>query len=43
MMKSTFARICPLDQIDILVTDEPLSPAFAEDLAAASVQVIIAA
>ncbi|TXN32537.1 DeoR/GlpR transcriptional regulator [Lacisediminihabitans profunda] len=42
MMKSTFARICPLDQIDILVTDAPLAPAFAEDLAAASVRVIVA-
>jgi len=42
MMKSTFARICPLDQIDVLVTDEPQSPAFAEDLAGASVRVIVA-
>ncbi|MBC7761400.1 MAG: DeoR/GlpR transcriptional regulator [Candidatus Saccharibacteria bacterium] len=42
MMKSTFARICPLDQIDVLVTDEPLSTAFAEDLAGASVRVIVA-
>ena len=42
MMKATFARICPLEQIDILVTDEPLQPDFAGELASAGVEVIVA-
>jgi DeoR family transcriptional regulator of aga operon len=38
MGKSTFARICPLDAIDILVTDAPVDGALAE----AGVSVVVA-
>lgn len=40
--RSTFARICPLNRVDILVTDQDVTPEFASDLAAASVRLIIA-
>lgn len=40
--KSTFARICALDQIDTLVTDAAVDPAFARELERASVEVIVA-
>jgi DeoR family transcriptional regulator, aga operon transcriptional repressor len=42
MMKATFARICPLNQIDILVTDAPLPSGFSSELVAAGVEVVIA-
>jgi DeoR family transcriptional regulator of aga operon len=40
--RSTFARICPLDQIDILVTDLDVAPAIAAELADAGVRVVVA-
>ncbi|MET4782096.1 DeoR/GlpR family DNA-binding transcription regulator [Glaciihabitans sp. UYNi722] len=40
--KSTFARICRLDQIDVLVTDAPVTTALDEALVAAGVSVIVA-
>ncbi|WP_150307546.1 DeoR/GlpR family DNA-binding transcription regulator [Planctomonas psychrotolerans] len=40
--RSTFARICPLGRVDILVTDQDVTPEFAADLAAASVRLIVA-
>lgn len=36
--RSTFARICPLDRIDVLVTDRPVPASFAADLASAGVE-----
>ncbi|PWC07606.1 DeoR/GlpR family DNA-binding transcription regulator [Mycetocola zhujimingii] len=41
--RSTFARIRPLNEIDILVTDAEVSPGFAADLAAAGVELVVAA
>ena len=43
MMRNTFARICPLDQIDVLITDAPLDPLFAKDLAKVGVEVFVSA
>ncbi len=43
MTKATFARICPLDRIDVLVTDQPVDPTLADALASAGVELIIAA
>jgi len=40
--RSTFARICPLSQVDVLVTDQAVPRDFAADLAAAGVQLIVA-
>ncbi len=40
--KVTFARICDLDRVDTLVTDKPVEPPVADDLAAAGVEVIVA-
>jgi len=40
--RSTFARICPLAAVDILVTDLAPDPETAADLAAAGVDVIVA-
>lgn len=40
--RSTFARICPLDRIDVLVTDQAVTEAFAADLAAAGTELIVA-
>jgi DeoR family transcriptional regulator, aga operon transcriptional repressor len=42
MTRSTFARICPIDQIDVVITDQELSKEFAAELAAANVRVVIA-
>lgn len=42
MMKSTFARICPLDAIDVLVTDAPVDGALADAFAEAAVSVVVA-
>ena len=42
MMKTTFARICRLDQVDILVTDAEVPAPLADALAVAGVRVIIA-
>lgn len=42
LMKSTFARICRLDEIDVLVTDSPVPDSFAAELAAASVELVVA-
>lgn len=41
MMRNTFARICPLDQIDVLITDAPLEPPFAKELARVGVEVVV--
>lgn len=41
--RTTFARICPLDAIDTLVTDAPPPADLAADLAAAGVEVVLAA
>ncbi|MCU1528031.1 MAG: DeoR/GlpR transcriptional regulator [Frondihabitans sp.] len=43
MQKTTFARICPLDQIDVLVTDQPVEAELGRALAAAGVEVVVAA
>ncbi|MET9267718.1 hypothetical protein [Amycolatopsis sp. NPDC004079] len=40
--KPTFARICRLDAIDVLVTDSEVPASFAADLAAASVELVVA-
>lgn len=40
--RATFARICPLDQINVLITDAAVTPSFAAELSAAGVQLIIA-
>jgi DeoR family transcriptional regulator of aga operon len=42
MGKSTFARICPLDSLDVLVTDMPVDGGLADALAAAGVDVVVA-
>ena len=41
--RSTFARILPLDKIDVLVTDAPVTGELAGELATAGVRVIVAA
>ena len=43
MEKTTFARICPLDQIDVLVTDRPVPAELERGLGAAGVEIVIAA
>ncbi|WP_166849032.1 DeoR/GlpR family DNA-binding transcription regulator [Isoptericola sp. BMS4] len=40
--RSTFARICPLTDVDTLVTDGPVPAEVADELAAAEVEVIVA-
>jgi DeoR family transcriptional regulator of aga operon len=40
--RSTFARICPLDRIDVLVTDQAVPASFAADLASAGVELVVA-
>jgi DeoR family transcriptional regulator of aga operon len=40
--RSTFARICPLQRIDTLVTDQPVTPEFASEFATAGVEIIVA-
>ena len=40
--RATFARICPLDRIDALVTDQPVPSAFAAELAGAGVELVVA-
>lgn len=42
LMRATFARICPLDRIDVLVTDQPVGPGLAHDLDVAGVQLVVA-
>ena len=42
-MTSTFARICPLAQLDTLVTDGPVPAALAAQLVDAGVEVVLAA
>ncbi|KQQ28517.1 MULTISPECIES: DeoR/GlpR family DNA-binding transcription regulator [unclassified Frondihabitans] len=42
MEKTTFARICPLDQIDVLVTDRPVPAELERGLGAAGVEIVIA-
>ena len=43
MMRNTIARICPLDQIDVLITDAPLEPLVARELAKVGGEVIVSA
>jgi DeoR family transcriptional regulator of aga operon len=38
----TFARICPLEGIDVLVTDQAVPPGFAAELASAGVELVLA-
>lgn len=40
--RTTFARICPLERIDVLVTDAEAPPELGADLAAAGVEVVVA-
>ncbi len=40
--RSTFARICPLARIDVLVTDQPVSSEFSAELVAAGVELVVA-
>jgi DeoR family transcriptional regulator of aga operon len=40
--RSTFARICPLARIDVLVTDQPVAAELAGEFAAAGVEIIVA-
>jgi DeoR family transcriptional regulator, aga operon transcriptional repressor len=40
--RSTFARICPLESIDILVTDKMVPAGFPADLASAGVELVVA-
>lgn len=40
--RSTFARILPLDKVDVLVTDAPVTGELAAELATAGVRVIVA-
>jgi len=40
--RTTFARIIPLDQIDVLVTDAPVTGELAAEIVAAGVEVIVA-
>jgi DeoR family transcriptional regulator of aga operon len=42
MAKATFARICPLDQLDVLVTDAAVTGSLADALEAAGVTVVVA-
>ncbi len=42
MGRTTFARICSLDLVDVLVTDAPVPGELAADLAAADVEVVVA-
>jgi DeoR family transcriptional regulator of aga operon len=41
LTKSTFARICRLAEIDVLVTDAEVPASFAAELAAASVELVV--
>ncbi|MEZ0494074.1 DeoR/GlpR family DNA-binding transcription regulator [Kineococcus sp. TBRC 1896] len=41
--RATFARICSLERLDVLVTDGPVPEDAAADLAAAGVEVVVAA
>jgi DeoR family transcriptional regulator of aga operon len=41
--RSTFARICPLGAIDVLVTDQPVVAEIAAEFATAGVQIVVAA
>jgi DeoR family transcriptional regulator, aga operon transcriptional repressor len=41
--RTTFARICPLDRIDVLVTDKPVPPSFAAALEGAGIELVVAA
>lgn len=41
--RATFARICPLADIDVLVTDQPVAPETAAEFATAGVQIVVAA
>jgi DeoR family transcriptional regulator of aga operon len=43
MERTTFARICPLDLIDVLVTDQPVATELERALTAAGVEIIVAA
>lgn len=40
--RATFARICPLADVDVLVTDQPVSAEIAAEFATAGVQIVVA-
>lgn len=40
--RATFARICPLSAVDVLVTDQEVAPELAADLATEGVRVLVA-
>lgn len=40
--RTTFARICPLERLHVLVTDAPVTGDVAAELAAAGVEVVVA-
>lgn len=40
--RATFARICPLERVDVLVTDVPVGAELAAELAQAGVEVLVA-
>jgi DeoR family transcriptional regulator of aga operon len=40
--RATFARICPLADVDVLVTDQPVAPEIAAEFATAGVQIVVA-
>lgn len=40
--RATFARICPLSAVDVLVTDQPVAPEIAAEFATAGVRIVVA-
>nr|BFF18043.1 hypothetical protein GCM10025730_15640 [Promicromonospora thailandica] len=40
--RATFARICPLADVDVLVTDQPVAPEIEAEFATAGVQIVVA-
>jgi hypothetical protein len=39
---TSLARLCPLEEIDVLVTDDEIPPAWRDRLAAAGVRLVVA-
>jgi DeoR family transcriptional regulator, aga operon transcriptional repressor len=40
--RTAFARICSIEQLDVLVTDDGASPELLDELRAAGVEVVVA-
>jgi DeoR/GlpR family transcriptional regulator of sugar metabolism len=40
--RTAFARICPIDELDVLVTDDGAPPAVVDDIRSAGVEVVVA-